>query len=110
MEDVEEVVLVAGERDGAGRGREAVLLLRLPQQLQERRVGEVRQTHHEPPPVAPTHTATWPAGTVASPLFLPEREEAARAAAVRERDRHRRTARRRQTSDGIVMATLHMVA
>ena len=92
MEDVEEVVLVAGERDGPGRGREAVLLLRLPQ------------------PVPPTHTATWPAGTVASPLFLPEREEAARAAAVRERDRHRRTARRRQTSDGIVMATLHMVA
>ena len=41
---------------------------------------------------------------------MPEREEAARAAEVRERDRHRRTARRRQTSDGIVMlATLHMV-
>ena len=49
VEDVEEVVLVAGERDGARCGREAVLLLRLPQQLQERRVAEVRHPHHEPP-------------------------------------------------------------
>ena len=45
VEDVEEVVLVAGERDGARGGREAVLLLRLPQQLQERRVAEVRHPH-----------------------------------------------------------------
>jgi hypothetical protein len=48
-EDVEEVVLVAGKRDGPGGRREAVLVLRLLQQLPERRVAEVRQRHHEPP-------------------------------------------------------------
>jgi hypothetical protein len=49
VEDVAEVVLVAGERDGPGRRREAVLFLRLPQQLTERRVAEVRHPYHEPP-------------------------------------------------------------
>lgn len=47
-----------------------------------------------------TDTATCPAGTAAS-----EEEVAASAA----RDRHRRSARRSQTSDGIVNATLHMM-
>jgi hypothetical protein len=48
-EDVAEAVLVAGQRDGAGgAGRKAVLLLRLPEKLQERRVAQVRQPHHEP--------------------------------------------------------------
>ncbi|KAF8769159.1 hypothetical protein HU200_006659 [Digitaria exilis] len=37
------------ERDGSGGRREAVLLLRLPQQLHERRVAEVGHPHHEPP-------------------------------------------------------------
>nr|TKW24056.1 hypothetical protein SEVIR_3G027400v2 [Setaria viridis] len=41
------------ERDGPGGRREAVLLLRLPQQVPERRVAEVRQLHHEPPRAAP---------------------------------------------------------
>jgi hypothetical protein len=50
-EDVLEEALVAGERDGAraGAGREAVLLLRLPEQLPEHRVVQVRRPHHEPP-------------------------------------------------------------
>lgn len=43
-EDVLEEALVAGERDGAraGSGWEAVLLLRLPEQLPEHRVVQVR--------------------------------------------------------------------
>jgi hypothetical protein len=50
-EDVLEEALVAGERDGpgAGAGGEAVLLLRLPEQLPEHRVVQVRRPHHEPP-------------------------------------------------------------
>jgi hypothetical protein len=57
VEDVEEAVLVAGERDGARRRGEAVLLLRLPEQPPERRVVQVRQPQHEPPrrPVAAVH-------------------------------------------------------
>jgi hypothetical protein len=47
-----------------------------------------------------TDTATCPAGTAAS-----GEDDAASAA----RDRHRRSARRSQTSDGIVNATLHMM-
>jgi hypothetical protein len=61
-----EEALVAGERDGArarAAGREPVLLLRLPEQLPEHRVVQVRRPHHEPPP---THTVTWPAGTAAA--------------------------------------------
>jgi hypothetical protein len=47
-EDVLEEGLVAGERDGA-RAREPVLLLRLPEQLPEHGVVQVRRPHHEPP-------------------------------------------------------------
>ena len=50
-EDVLEEALVAGERDGAGAGprREPILLLRLPEQLPEHGVVQVRRPHHEPP-------------------------------------------------------------
>jgi hypothetical protein len=50
-EDVLEEALVAGERDGARAGprREPVLLLRLPEQLPEHGVVQVRRPHHEPP-------------------------------------------------------------
>lgn len=50
-EDVLEEALVAGERDGprAGPRREPVLLLRLPEQLPEHGVVQVRRPHHEPP-------------------------------------------------------------
>jgi hypothetical protein len=41
VEDTEEAVLVAGERDRARGGRE-VVLLRLTRQFQERRVAKVR--------------------------------------------------------------------
>ncbi|KQJ85130.1 hypothetical protein BRADI_5g25021v3 [Brachypodium distachyon] len=48
-EDVAEPGLVAGERDGARRaGGKAVLLLGVPEQLQERRVAQLRHSHHEP--------------------------------------------------------------
>jgi len=50
-EDVLEEALVAGERDGARAGprREPVLLLRLPEQLPEHGVVQVRRPHHELP-------------------------------------------------------------
>ncbi|RRT71353.1 hypothetical protein B296_00021300 [Ensete ventricosum] len=52
-EDVLEEGLVAGEGEGAGVGREAVLLLGMAEQLPEDRVVEVRRPHHEPPGAAP---------------------------------------------------------
>ncbi|KAF8660317.1 hypothetical protein HU200_057892 [Digitaria exilis] len=66
-----------------------------------------RTTNLREPSPDSTRTATCPAGTTA-PLPELEEEEVASAAAP-PRERQRRRTRRRQTSDGIVIATLHML-
>jgi hypothetical protein len=89
-EDVLEEALVAGERDGAraGAGREAVLLLRLPEQLPEHRVVQVRRPHHEPPRrAAHAHRHVVPPGPPPRPrppppLRAPRRGTATAAASA----------------------------
>jgi hypothetical protein len=81
-----EEALVAGERDGArarAAGREPVLLLRLPEQLPEHRVVQVRRPHHEPP-----------------------RRAAHAHGHVARRDRRRQSACRSQTTERILLMHL----